>query len=65
MNKTDRANFLAWANRLTPEQMRPLLIEAVERLVETQDVFMGDLSPYWEPSGEPLVPDQEVWREEG
>jgi hypothetical protein len=59
----DNINVQEWASTLTEEQMRQALIDTVEYLVETEDVRLGELAPYWEACGEPIVAGQKTYIE--
>ena len=50
-----------WAQELTPEQMQRVIVDMVTHAIDCEDVRMGDLAPYWESCGEPLVEGQKTW----
>lgn len=62
MGKTERIQ--KWANELTPEQMRPLVVELAQLACDAEYVRVGDLAPYWEATGEPLVDGQKTWADD-
>ena len=62
MSKTEQVQ--KWADNLTPEQMRPLLVELTCFACEAEQVRLGGLAPYWEATGEPLVAGQKTWMDD-
>ena len=58
------AQIQKWADELTPEQMRTLLVELTDFAYEAEHVRIGDLAPYWEATGEPLVEGQKTWSDD-
>ena len=54
MNRTEKLE--AWVKTLTRGTLETILVEVVERMIETEDVCMGEnsKSPYWDASGEQL-----------
>lgn len=62
MGKTEQIQ--KWANELTAEQMRPLLVELTYFACEAEQVCLGNLAPYWEATGEPLIEGQKTWAED-
>jgi hypothetical protein len=49
-----------WISNLTPDEAQALATQLVEYLYESQDVRLGELAPYWEACGEPLVSGQKI-----
>jgi hypothetical protein len=60
--KTERIE--KWSSELTAEQMRPLLVELVEFAMEAEMVSVGDLAPYWETTGDPLIDGQQTFADD-
>lgn len=54
-----------WVSGLSREQADDLLIELLGEAIDAGVVVLGDCAPYWEAPGEPLVPGQNVWSDEG
>ena len=50
-----------WANNLTPEQLREVVVEMVGRLIENEEIAFHDeaLVPYWRSCGDSIVTGQE------
>lgn len=64
MNRQEKVERITkWASELTAEQMRPLLVALTDYAYESEYVCLGDLAPYWEATGEPLIEGQETWAE--
>jgi hypothetical protein len=59
MANTDKVQN--WANVLTEDQMRQALVDVVDYLMVTEDVRFGELAPYWESCGEPIVLGQKTY----
>ena len=58
--------IVAWAEDLTEDQLRQVVVNLTEHLIDTDDIHFYDsnLAPYWESCGEPIVFGQKVWDEE-
>jgi len=56
-----KEKILEWANSLTEVQMRKVVVELTYFACEAEAVHIGDLAPYWEDTGEPLVEGQKTW----
>lgn len=54
-----------WVDSLSHEQASMLLLDLLEEAIATEVIRMGSLSPYWEATGDPLVPGQAVWTDAG
>ena len=52
-----------WAANLTKEQMEPLIVQLIHCAYESRQVNIGDVSPYWESTGEPLIEGQATFSE--
>lgn len=61
---SDTLILTKWALALSAEQMRPLIIELVEFAMKAEMVNIGDLAPYWDDTGEPLIGGQQIHEDE-
>lgn len=53
-----------WVASLTPEQAKQVLLELIGLAYQSKNVRFGDLAPYWEATGDPLVEGQKIWTDE-
>ena len=64
-SKTKREIVTKWAEGLTEDQMRAVLIGLLlDFAIEAEYVRVGNNASYYEATGEPLVEGQEPWVEE-
>lgn len=54
-----------WVEGLSREQADALLVELLGEVIDADIVHFGGCAPYWEATGELLVPGQKVWSDEG
>ena len=53
-----------WVEKLTNEEMRPLLVELVDFGIDAEMISFGDLAPYWSNSGDALIDGQIVFADD-
>lgn len=56
--------FNEWLKNLTNEQKNKVINELFSEALNAEIVAMGDISPYWDSTGEPLVDGQKCWRDD-
>lgn len=55
-----------WAKELTREQLEKAVVELADFAIDAEGAhfYKGNLSPYWDGNGEPIVPGQKVHEED-
>ena len=59
-----REKIEKWADELSEEQMKKVLVGLTEECCLSEMVRLGDLAPYWEATGDPLVEGQKTWSDD-
>lgn len=60
----ERVRMVDWVDALTEEQLRQALKDTVELLASTEYIRFGELAPYWESCGEPIVHGQQTHKDD-